>query len=253
MPPQLVADAVEDRLSKVGLQRAVTSVLERRHRANGADQRVLHEVVRIGHVARPSRQPAGSPAREPRKITLEQPVESDFVAVPGLLEKSDGRGGRRISIGSDDHADHLSRLVLGPLDGPIRSIRRVRRDGDKVSWIMHDVRHDCPSSVTEDCGSPEGLRYTTSVAEDCGSHEGLRYPLGATTLVAQGFSPAGRLVQRTEHTVELDPYGIELLPEDLMALDRVPPDLLVGPRREAGQIRNMRLQPGFAVPDGLGQ
>jgi len=61
-PPQLVADAVEQRLPQVRLECAIAARFERLHSLKRLEQRFLDKVLRVRDVARPSGKP---PARPP--------------------------------------------------------------------------------------------------------------------------------------------------------------------------------------------
>ena len=92
---QLVPDAVDDGLPQIGLERAFARRLEAAHLLEGTQQRLLDEVIGVGHVPREARQATFRPAAEPRKVTPEQGVERARVAGADTLQEREGRFGIR--------------------------------------------------------------------------------------------------------------------------------------------------------------
>lgn len=97
-PAELIADAVQDRLAEVSVQRACASRLEVLDPLECLEERVLDNIVGVGQIARPARQPAAGPASQRRGVASEESVEGGPIA---LLCKGDQlhrarRVGRRV-------------------------------------------------------------------------------------------------------------------------------------------------------------
>jgi len=92
----LVADAVHHRAAQVGLQRALPSRLEMTKVGHAADERVLDQIVGVGKVARPLRQPAGGPAGQPWQVAIHQAIERGSIPGANALEQDERRRGGRV-------------------------------------------------------------------------------------------------------------------------------------------------------------
>lgn len=108
--PDLVADAMEDRLAQVGLERAVVSWLERIEVTDRPDEDVLRDVAGVHRVAGPPWEAAASPLAHRLDLPIEQRVQRGFVAVPVPAQQLDG------CVGSVVHVDPPE-----PLPGCLRS------------------------------------------------------------------------------------------------------------------------------------
>src|SRR5207249_2845188 len=73
--PELVANAIEDRLPPIPLKRSDAARLQSRHRLEGPEQGVLNQAVRVGQSARPPGQSSSSPALQRLDVALEQPLQ----------------------------------------------------------------------------------------------------------------------------------------------------------------------------------
>ena len=103
-PPDLVANAIEQRLTEVGPKRAFPSRLEPLHVLKRLQHGFLHKVVGVGHVAGPAGETAARPAIEQRHVPAEEIVEgaaspawaraSSREVVSAAVLDSDRRDGR---------------------------------------------------------------------------------------------------------------------------------------------------------------
>ena len=88
---KLVAHSVLDGGPQVRLQRARAADFEVVEALEGAKERVLDEVVGIGCVARPLRQPAPGPSAERSEMPLHQALQRVRIARTGAVDQSKGR------------------------------------------------------------------------------------------------------------------------------------------------------------------
>ena len=88
--PDVVEDAVHDRLAQVGLERAFVLDVDAIEPLEGLQHRVLHQVVGFGEIARPAWQPAAGPAPQPRQVAGGQHIERLAVARTGTREQFEG-------------------------------------------------------------------------------------------------------------------------------------------------------------------
>ena len=84
-PAKLIANPVENRLPQVRLQRTSTLRLKELNSLKRVEQGVLYEVLSVGHIARPARQPAARPSAE----RLQVPIKQNFKGV-GVSRSSQG-------------------------------------------------------------------------------------------------------------------------------------------------------------------
>jgi hypothetical protein len=90
-PPELVANPVQDGLSQIRLQCSAAARLKLPQPLKRLDQCFLDKVVRIGHIAGPSRKPAPGPATQRRVQTGEQMIEGLEVATASQTKQLRGR------------------------------------------------------------------------------------------------------------------------------------------------------------------
>jgi hypothetical protein len=74
--PDVIEHQVHDRLVQVGPQRTFSPIFETIEVDDRPLHRVLDEVVRVGHVARESRQPSVCPPAQLGEVPFEQHAES---------------------------------------------------------------------------------------------------------------------------------------------------------------------------------
>ena len=90
LPPKLVSDAIEHRLTQVRLQRtdaarlAVFDPLER------LDQGVLDKIIRVGEIARPLRQPSSGPSLERFEMSREEAFQRLRITGSRPLDQMEG-------------------------------------------------------------------------------------------------------------------------------------------------------------------
>jgi hypothetical protein len=92
---ELVPDAIDDGLSEVRLQRAVAAMLEAIQMLQGCQDRVLHEIRRIGDVPSPARKTARGPPPEDRDVAVEQAIQRGLVTRAHTVEQV----ARRLVVG----------------------------------------------------------------------------------------------------------------------------------------------------------
>jgi hypothetical protein len=94
-PASDVADAIQNRLAQVGLERPLVPRLERIEPAHRRDHRVLHQIRGLEHAARRRRHPSVRPPPQRRDAALQQPVERRLVSQLGLVQQLNRRLGRQ--------------------------------------------------------------------------------------------------------------------------------------------------------------
>src|SRR5258706_3004456 len=87
MMTQLVPDAIDDGLPEIGLEGAFTPGLETPHLPERPEERFLDEVVRVGQVPGPPRQPSARPSPQPGQISSEKRVERAAVTGAHALQE----------------------------------------------------------------------------------------------------------------------------------------------------------------------
>src|SRR5688572_18591336 len=93
LPPQLISDAIEHRLTQVRLQCADAAWLEVFDPLKRLKQGVLDKVIRVGEVARPLRQAAARPSLERFEMSREEAFHRLLVTRAGPLDQMKGRFG----------------------------------------------------------------------------------------------------------------------------------------------------------------
>ena len=100
--PELVANAIEDRLPQIRLKRSDPARLESRNRLEGPEQGVLNQVVGVCQIAGPPGQSSSSPALQRLDVALEQPLQCLLVPCTRAVEQMKSRlgidGTRRVKI-----------------------------------------------------------------------------------------------------------------------------------------------------------
>ena len=94
----LVADAVEERLTEVALEGAFVARLELVEPLQDLHERVLDEVVGVERAAGPGGEAAVRPPLQPREVADEELVDGGLVAPVGAADEDQGR------LGLDGHA-----------------------------------------------------------------------------------------------------------------------------------------------------
>jgi hypothetical protein len=89
--PQLVSDAVEERLTQVRLQRADTPRLEVLDPLERLNQGVLDKIIGVGQISRPLRQPAPGPSLERLEMSREETLQRVLITRAGPLDQVKGR------------------------------------------------------------------------------------------------------------------------------------------------------------------
>ena len=90
LPPQLVSDAIEHRLTQVRLQRPDTARLEVFDPLKRLNQGVLDKIIRVGEIARPLRQPAAGPSLERFEMSREEAFQCLRSPAAGPLDQVKG-------------------------------------------------------------------------------------------------------------------------------------------------------------------
>ena len=75
------------RLSQVGAEGVLAAGLERVEAAEGTDERILHEVARVGQRARPARQTPVRPAAQPGKVVAHEQRDRTGISLRRAPEK----------------------------------------------------------------------------------------------------------------------------------------------------------------------
>ncbi len=91
LPAEFVAQAVEHRLPEVRLQRADAPRLEVLHLSERPQEGVLDEIIGIGEVAGPPREPSAYPTAKRRKMPRHQSFERLAVAAANALDQRECR------------------------------------------------------------------------------------------------------------------------------------------------------------------
>jgi len=79
--PDLVSDAMEDRLAQVGLKRTIVLRLEGIEVTDRANEDVLHDVVGVHRVAGPAREAPAGPKAHGLDLPLQKLVQRLLVTV----------------------------------------------------------------------------------------------------------------------------------------------------------------------------
>ena len=87
-PPNLVADAIDERLPQVRLQRTVVTRLEILDMPKRLGERLLHQVFGVPKVTGPSRQTSPRPAPQRALVPPNQVIQRLRVALPGATNRS---------------------------------------------------------------------------------------------------------------------------------------------------------------------
>jgi hypothetical protein len=87
LPPHLVSDAIEHRLTQVRLQCADAARLEVFDPLKRLKQGVLDKIIGVGEIARPLRQPASSPSLERFDMSREEAFQRLLVARADPLDQ----------------------------------------------------------------------------------------------------------------------------------------------------------------------
>src|SRR5688500_4115134 len=93
LPPQLVSDAIEHRLTQVRLQCADAARLEVFDPLKRLKQGVLDKIVGVSEIARPLRQPAPGPSLERFDMSREEALQRLLITRAGPFDQMKGRFG----------------------------------------------------------------------------------------------------------------------------------------------------------------
>src|SRR5262249_48031936 len=119
---EVVLNTVHHGLPEVRLESAFTSVFEGRKVSQCLQDGILHEILRVRKVSRPSRKATPGPFLERRQVSVQQSVERVNVSQPDAPEQLD----RRFRINRHVHRrvlieERLDYTAAAPTASPARS------------------------------------------------------------------------------------------------------------------------------------